>query len=205
MSIPCPFSPNPDDLERRCAGWAGHSPGLPAGACVPDVGRWDRDSVSHRLAENPVPNVILQQLDWESLDSWITPNDDFFIIKHYDEPVIDLSTWALPVSGLVSNPLSLLLSDLQARERAEVTFTIECSGNTGLPFFDGGIGNAVWAGTPLGPILDEAGVLEQGTEVVFWGADAGDQVRGDVTITEHFARSMSIEQAIKIPNLIVWR
>ena len=92
---------------------------------------------SDQLAENPVPNVIVQQLDWATLDSWITPNDEFFIIKHYDKPVIDLSSWALKVSGLVSTPLTLSLADLQQRERAEVTFTIECSGNTGLPFFDG--------------------------------------------------------------------
>lgn len=157
-----------------------------------------------QLAENPVPNVLVQQLDWATLDSWITPNDDFFIIKHYDEPMIDLSTWTLQVSGLVANPMSLTHADLQARERAEVTFTIECSGNTGLPFFDGGIGNAVWAGTRLASILEEAGVAENGSEVVFWGADAGDQVRGDVTITEHFARSMSLEEAMNPENLIVW-
>ena len=50
---------------------------------------------------------------------------------------------------------------------------MECSGNHGLPFFIGGIGNARWAGTPLAPLLKHAGVLEQGTEVIFWGADSG--------------------------------
>jgi len=95
--------------------------------------------------------VIVRQLDWESLDSWITPNDQFFIIKHYDEPTIDVSTWALQISGDVANPMSLTLDDLKARERTEVTFTLECSGNTGLPFFDGGIGNAP-AGLGHGPI-----------------------------------------------------
>ncbi|HET9661410.1 MAG TPA: molybdopterin-dependent oxidoreductase [Thermomicrobiales bacterium] len=182
--------------------------GMPRGARLAFAAQTPVDGTvipwTDRLAENPVPNVIVQQLDWETLDSWITPNDEFFIIKHYDEPTIDLSTWALQVSGLVSTPLSLSLADLQARERAEVTFTIECSGNTGLPFFDGGIGNAVWAGTPLASILEDAGVLENGSEVVFWGADAGDQVRGEVTITEHFARSMSIEEAMNPENLIVW-
>src|SRR5690606_41287385 len=91
----------------------------------------------------PYTTLFRSQLDWETLDSWITPNDEFFIIKHYDEPVIDASTWALQVSGLVSNPLSLSLADLQARERAEVTFTIEWWGNAGLPSADGDIGDAV--------------------------------------------------------------
>jgi DMSO/TMAO reductase YedYZ molybdopterin-dependent catalytic subunit len=159
---------------------------------------------AEELAENPVPNVIVQQLDWETLDSWITPNDQFFVIKHYDEPVIDAATWTLQIDGRVSNPLALTLDDLQTRERSEVTFTMECSGNTGLPFFNGGIGNAVWAGTALGPILEEAGVLDGGSEVVFWGADAGEQVRGDVTITEHFARSMSVAEAMAPENLLCY-
>ena len=46
-------------------------------------------------------------------------------------------------------------------------FTLECSGNTGLPFFIGGIGNARWGGARLAPLLEEAGVLEEGIEVVF--------------------------------------
>src|SRR5829696_9668712 len=35
---------------------------------------------------NPVPEVIVQQLDWEQLDSWITPPDQFFVIKHFADP-----------------------------------------------------------------------------------------------------------------------
>jgi DMSO/TMAO reductase YedYZ molybdopterin-dependent catalytic subunit len=153
---------------------------------------------------NPVPEVIVRQLDWESLDSWITPNDQFFVIKHYDEPTIDLSSWALQISGDVANPLTLSLDGLKARDRAEVTFTLECSGNTGLPFFDGGIGNAVWAGTPLAPILEEAGISDSAREIVSWGADSGEQTRGDSKITEYFARSLSIEDAMNPANIIAY-
>jgi len=156
------------------------------------------------LEPNPVPEVIVQQLDWEQVDSWVTPTAQFFAIKHYNEPALDESTWQLEISGLVANPVTLTLADLMARSRQEVTFTMECSGNTGLPFFNGGIGNANWAGTPLAPLLEEAGVLDGGIEVVFWGADAGEQVRGDVTITEQFARSMSLADAMAPENLLVW-
>ena len=44
-------------------------------------------------------------------------------------------------------------------------------GQHGLPFLIGAVGNARWAGTPLAPLLERAGLLEAGTEVVFWGAD----------------------------------
>jgi DMSO/TMAO reductase YedYZ molybdopterin-dependent catalytic subunit len=120
----------------------------------------------------------------------------------------------------------LTLADLMARPRREVDFTIECSGNTGLPFFIGGVGNARWAGTPLAPVLKRAGVLEQGIEVVFWGADSGkvtirdnsgvlsggrtgevvdDGAGGlDLTITEQFARSMSLEDAMSGDNLLCY-
>jgi len=157
-----------------------------------------------KLEENPVPEAIVQQLDWEKLNDWITPNEDFFVIKHFDLPTLDESDWSLSVTGLVANPMSLSLADIKARDRQEVTFTIECSGNTGLPFFNGGISNAKWAGTSLATILDEAGVQEDGIEVVFWGADSGEQTWRDVKITEHFARSMSLQDATSADNLLAY-
>ena len=153
-------------------------------------------------AENPVPQVIQDQLVWEDLDTWITPNDKFFSIAHFDRPVIDAANWKLEVDGLVGQPLSLTLDDIKARPRQEVTFTIECSGNTGLPFFDGGIGNAVWAGTPLMPLLKEAGIQPEGIEVVFWGTDAGDLEIRDMTMHQNFARSMSLTDAMN-PDLLL--
>ena len=110
--------------------------------------------------------------------------------------------WRLAVGGLVQQPLALTLAELRARPRQEVIFTLECSGNHGFPFFTGGIGTAHWAGTPLAPLLREAGPLPQGTEVVFWGADAGPGPVGDQTVTEQFARSMSLADALD-PNILL--
>src|SRR5437899_270170 len=123
-------------------------------------------------AENPVPQVVANQLNWEDLDSWLTPNDKFFSVAHYDRPTIDEKTWKLQIDGAVKRPLTLTLSELMARPRQEVVFTIECSGNHGFPWFQGGIGNARWAGTPLAAVLAEAGVQENGIEVAFFGHDA---------------------------------
>ena len=153
---------------------------------------------------NPEPEAIVRQLEWEQLDSWITPNDQFFVIKHFNEPQLREDDWRLQISGLVERPLTLTLDDLKARARREVTFTLECSGNTGLPFFIGGIGNATWAGTPLAPLLEEAGIREDGIEVVFWGADAGEQTWREVTITEQFARSMALADALSPDNLLAY-
>jgi DMSO/TMAO reductase YedYZ molybdopterin-dependent catalytic subunit len=153
---------------------------------------------------NPVPEAIVRQIVWEELDSWITPNDEFFVIKHYNVPEQNESDWHLEVGGLVDHPMTLTLADLKARERQEVTFTIECSGNSAFPFNKGLVSNATWAGTPLASLLDEAGVLEPGIEVVFWGADAGEQTWREMTITERFARSMSLDDAMSTDNLLAY-
>jgi DMSO/TMAO reductase YedYZ molybdopterin-dependent catalytic subunit len=159
-------------------------------------------------AANPVPEVIKSQLVWEDLDSWVTPNDKFFSIAHFDRPNIDASTWKLDIDGEVDTPLSLGLTELKQRPRKEVTFTIECSGNHGLPFFDGGIGNARWAGTPLADVLKAAGVKDNGIEVVFWGTDVGDvelkDPAHDVKMHQNFARSMSLADAMNPNNLLCY-
>jgi DMSO/TMAO reductase YedYZ molybdopterin-dependent catalytic subunit len=177
-------------------------------------------------APNPVPQIAQRQLIWEELDSWLTPADEFFIISHYNTPTLDQATHRLDVGGLVARTQSLTMADLRARPRREVTFTMECSGNTGLPFLIGAVGNARWTGTPLAPLLERAGILEAGIEVIFWGADSGpvtirdnsgiiasgrtgtgvDDGAGalDLTITEQFARSMSVDDALNRDNLLCY-
>jgi DMSO/TMAO reductase YedYZ molybdopterin-dependent catalytic subunit len=90
------------------------------------------------------------------------------------------------------------------------------------------IGNARWGGTPLAPVLRQAGLSRDATEVIFWGADRGpttirdnpgvlplpagstgttepDATGGlDLTITERFARSMSVEEALGEDNLLCY-
>jgi DMSO/TMAO reductase YedYZ molybdopterin-dependent catalytic subunit len=172
-------------------------------------------------APNPVPDAVFNLLVWEELDSWLTPADDFFVVTHYGIPDIKAADWHLDISGLVARPRSLSLGEIKRRARREVTFTLECSGNTGFPFFIGGIGNARWAGTPLASVLRQAGPLEEASEVVFWGhdrgevtirdnsgvlrgGDTGELKDGALTITEHFARSMSLEDALSPDNLLCY-
>ena len=174
----------------------------------------------------PAAGIIGHPLQWEQLDSWLTPNDEFFTVKHYNEPQLSPADWRLSVAGLVAHPQTLSLDDLQALPRHAVEYTLECSGNTGPPFFIGGIGNARWVGTPLRRLLRRAQPLDRGVEVIFWGADRGevtirdnsgvtgggrtgmvepDSTGGlDLTITEQFARSMSLEDAMAADNLLCY-
>ena len=152
----------------------------------------------------PWPLDQFSLLDWQNLSSWITPNEGFFRVGHYDKPVIAEADWKLEVTGLVRNSRSYALSDLKAMPRRDVTFTLECSGNNGFPWFWGGIGNAKWTGCSLASLLERAGLLQNGIEVVFYGSDAGDEeVRGN-KIQQNFARSMSLEDAMSPENLLCY-
>jgi DMSO/TMAO reductase YedYZ molybdopterin-dependent catalytic subunit len=150
----------------------------------------------------PLLKVVPKQLRWEELDAWLTPNDRFFAVGHYGFPKIDAKDWTLTVDGLVRQPLTLTRDQLMALPRREVVYTMECAGNHGFPFFTGGIGTARWAGTPLAPLLEQAGVRDGGIEVVFYGADGGEEQVRDVKVQAPFARSMSIADAMNA-NLIL--
>ena len=151
---------------------------------------------------------VRNQLVWEDLDAWITPTEKFFSVHHFNEPVIDPATWRLKVDGLVRHPLSLSLDDIKSLARTELTFTLEGAGNHGTPGYTGGIGTARWLGTPLDRILNEADTAPDGLEVVFWGADLGDitlrDATRDVTMTQHFARSLSLADARHNANILAY-
>jgi DMSO/TMAO reductase YedYZ molybdopterin-dependent catalytic subunit len=158
---------------------------------------------------SPLANAVKGQTLWEDLDSWITPNDRFFSVAHYDRPVIDEKAWRLDVAGMVAKPLTLTVSNLKSLPRQEVISTVECSGNNGLPFLSSMVGNARWAGASLAEMLRMAQIKSGAIEVVFYGVDQGEEVvRKDTPIEAKFngtfARSMSIDDAMAPANLLCY-
>ncbi len=171
-------------------------------------------------------NITGNMLHWEGLDSFFTPADDFFWVQHYGRPMLKAEEWSLGIDGLVDHPMSVSLADLKQRPRRAVDFALECSGDHSSPFFTGAVGNARWAGARLAPLLKEAGIQRDAIEVIFWGADratvtirdnvgiTSGGVSGkvvpdgegglDLTITERFARSMSVEEALDGENLLCY-
>ncbi len=154
---------------------------------------------------NPSRGVVENLPRWEELaSSWLTPTDKFFSVAHYNRPVIDDNYWALEITGLVSRPRAFTLRQLKARPRQETIFTLECAGNHGLRWLTTAIGTARWAGTSLASILQEVGVQERGSEVVFWGSDAGEEEVRQIKMPQHFARSMSLADAMNPNNLLCY-
>ena len=156
--------------------------------------------------QRPHPGLTerMNILNWEELDSWITPVSQMFRVGHYGSPVIAESDWSLEIGGLVDRPRTFSLAQLRERPRQEVVFTLECSGNRGRPSFIGGVHNARWAGARLADVLSDAGVQDEGIEVVFFGADEGEEeIRGN-TVTQNFARSLSLEDAMDPGIILAW-
>jgi DMSO/TMAO reductase YedYZ molybdopterin-dependent catalytic subunit len=157
----------------------------------------------------PAQGIVKDLTPWESLDSWITPNDKFFDVAHYGWPKLDPAAWRLDVLGHVATPLGFTLNDLKARPRQSVVFTLECSGNNGLPFLTSAVGNAQWVGASLADILKAAQIKDGALGVVFFGADKGEEVvrKGtpfELKFTAHFARSMSVEDAMNPANILCY-
>ena len=138
----------------------------------------------------------------EGLRYPITPLGMHYLLVHYDIPRLDPETYELEVGGLVREPLRLSLEDIRARPKVTESVMMECAG-TGrshasprtvfVPWFDGAVGCAEWTGTPLWPILEEAGLREGAVEVLFTGHDRG----VEQGVEQNFERSLCLEEAAR--------
>ena len=152
----------------------------------------------------PVAPGGIHYLDTSKIDSFYTPNDDFYIIQHYNQPQIADADFRLRISGLINNPFELSLADLKSRQKFEIDAGFECGGNSPR-LFQGLIGNARWGGVRLVDLLEEAGLQRDGVEVVFYGADKGmEKTRSDLDmeVEQSFGRSMHIDDALN-PDIIL--
>jgi sulfane dehydrogenase subunit SoxC len=140
-------------------------------------------------------------LPLESLREPITPVGLHYLLIHFDIPRVDASAWRLDIGGLVESPLALDLAALKARPARTLTVTLECAGNRralleprslSQPWLLEAVGNSEWTGTPLAPLLREAGLADGAVEVVFTGLDRG--IQGGV---EHlYERSLTLHEAL---------
>jgi len=148
-------------------------------------------------------------LPLEALRREITPVGLHYLLIHFDIPFVDESEWTLEVGGRVTTPLELGLDELKARPARTVAVTLECAGNgrallapraLSQPWLMEAVGTAEWTGTPLAPLLEEAGLLQEAVEVVFSGLDRG--VQGGV---EHaYERSLPVGEALRDDLLLAY-
>src|SRR5262245_5823212 len=115
-------------------------------------------------------------LPLEALRHEITPVGLHYLLIHFDIPHVAAASWRLEVGGLVERSLALTLDEIVARPSRSLAVTFECAGNgralmepraISQPWLLEAVGTAEWTGTPLAPILEEAGLSPAACEVVF--------------------------------------
>jgi sulfane dehydrogenase subunit SoxC len=103
--------------------------------------------------------------------------------------------------------MTLTMNDIRSLPRVTQAVIMECAGNGRsliqpraiyVPWFVEAIGNYEWTGTPLAPILQQAGLLDDAVEVLFTGWDEG----LDLGFQHPFQRSLTIAEAMR-PGVIL--
>jgi DMSO/TMAO reductase YedYZ molybdopterin-dependent catalytic subunit len=144
----------------------------------------------------------LEALRWP-----VTPVGLHYLLTHYDVPVVEAETWRLAIRG--ERELEFSLDELRARPADELTVTMECAGNgrarfdprpVSQPWLYEAIGTARWHGTPLRPLLEEAGVPDGTVEVLLTGLDRG--VEGGEE--QSFQRSLALGEALRDEVLLAY-
>lgn len=148
-------------------------------------------------------------LHLEALRYDVTPIGLHYLLIHYDIPALSEGSWALEVDGLVARPLRLTLDELRQRPRVTMPVTLECAGNgrarlgprpVSQPWLDGAVGTAEWTGTPLAPLLQEAGLDDSTVDIVFTGADHGVE-RG---VEQDYQRGLAVAEAMREEVLLAY-
>jgi sulfane dehydrogenase subunit SoxC len=173
-------------------------------------------SYGDSLLNDPVEGITLEELQLaarnhgmplEALRFPVTPVGLHYLLIHYDVPAVEPEGWRLTVRG--EQELSLGLEELRARPAAELTVTMECAGNgrarleprpVSQPWLLEAVGTARWGGTPLPPLLEEAGLPDGAVEALFTGLDRG--VEGGEE--QAFQRALPLEEALRDEVLLAY-
>jgi DMSO/TMAO reductase YedYZ molybdopterin-dependent catalytic subunit len=151
--------------------------------------------------------VPRRTFDIRNIDGLIVPKDKFFVLQHFNQPVLDPATYKLKITGKVAKPVEFSLADLRAMHATDVVAGYECSGNT-TRAFQALSSCGKFTGVRLRDVLKHAGLGPKAKEVVFVGSDRGDQEVVFRTTThklnQQFARSMTIENATKPEPILAW-
>jgi len=138
-----------------------------------------------------------------------TPTGLHYLLIHFDIPVVDAAAWSLDIGGLVEKPVTLDLETIKAMPAVTRPVTMECAGNgrarmqprpVSQPWLNGAIGTAEWTGTPLTPILEQAGLKPEARDIVFTGEDSGMEA-GEM---QYYQRSLTPDQVMSDQALLVY-
>jgi DMSO/TMAO reductase YedYZ molybdopterin-dependent catalytic subunit len=148
-------------------------------------------------------------LPLEALRYDVTPVGLHYLLVHYDIPAVSEESWRLRIGGKVERDLELSLEELRARPAVRERVTMECAGNgraqlaprpISQPWLLEAVGTGEWSGTPLRPILEEAGLDRGAVEVLFTGIDRG----REGGLEQSYERSLPVEEALREEVLLAY-
>jgi len=103
------------------------------------------------------------------LSPFYTPNSEFYRVDTaIIVPKVAAQDWRLRIHGMVDREIEMDLAQLLARPLIERDITLTCVSNEVGGSY---IGNARWVGAALSPILEEAGVHPEATQIASRSAD----------------------------------
>lgn len=153
---------------------------------------------------SPAPDRRLY--DTRTLESFITPKDQFFTTQHLGHPVLDAATFKLNVGGLVATPKSFSIDELKKMPKTDVMFGFECSGNRAPA--QGLVSNGKWTGVSLAHLMKVVGVKAEAREFVFLGADHGvsevEWRTQKFSLDQQFGRSLPREKALSPEPIVAY-
>ena len=145
----------------------------------------------------------------EALAYDVTPVGLHYLLIHFDIPLLDPSTWRLRIGGRIQRELELTLDEIRARSAVTIPVTLECAGNgrarleprpMSQPWLHEAVSTATWTGTPLAGVLADAGLEDDATELVFFGADHG--IEGGEELD--YGRSLPVDEAFRPEVLLAY-
>lgn len=183
---------------------------VPTDYTLPSIGDGSGLAPDRRLYEAELDLALRNHaLPLEALRYDVTPTGLHYTLVHYDIPLVDPTAWRLLVDGAVRSPLTLTLAELQRRPARTLRVTLECAGDgrallsprpISQPWLSGAVGSAEWTGTPLRPLLEEAGLDSGVADVLFTGLDRG--VEGGVE--QEYQRGLPLTEALHSDALLAW-
>ena len=199
----------PAKLNRRTALQMGSASALFAWMSLPKCALFADDPQDQLVPFLDMPRTPPNRLDWETLDAWLTPQDQVFSVQHYGIPEFEYDGYRLEVGGLIESPRSFTLEELKAQPKKDVLMTLECSGNGSSKGFMNAVYNSRWTGTPLVPLLQECGIKTEAIEVVFFGKDKQQETLRpgtdrELTVEVSFGRSLTLQDVLQLDPLLAY-
>lgn len=136
-----------------------------------------------KIVSNQPPNAETRNRN--QYTEFTTSVDATYIRSHYDSPEITEEEHTISLEGMVEGPTEIPMDALKSElSTVEVAHTMQCAGN-GRSYFEpsvagaqwtfGAMGTAVYAGAPVGELLERNGAeMDDELYLAVMGADAPD-------------------------------